>query len=534
MTDGDGDKDSGKLIIKVKDSVPTALDDADSVLEDSGLAATGNVVTGIDVAAGDANDTDGTADKLGADGFQSIVWTDTDLVDDGNDLTIVGKYGTLTFDALGNYSYQLDNSNAAVNALKDGEKLKEEFNYTIKDKDGDESSAKLVIDIDGKTDVTPVPGPVAPWQLNLSAGTWQGNFQPENLAANSGNTTSSGAPLHEAFGAQYNISTHGDIEGHVVATNKGDQINISSVNQIKGGIYTFAGDDSVEIVKGNVSGDVVLGAGADRLKIGNGVIGGDVLGEAGNDSIYVNAGGVITGDIAGGDGDDGIYVNGLGSIGGNILGGDGDDNIFVNPDAKVGGDILGGDGNDRIYVNPDAHVGGDILGGAGNDYIYVNGNGFVGGDILGGDGDDYIVGGNSADRIFGGVGNDTINGNGGNDSLSGGDGADSFVFDADALGGIDTITDFDTSEGDKLNLKDLLSGFTAGVDNDATATILKDYLSISLDGTTTVITVDQDGAGAGSAVATIRLDHVDLTAGGSIDNHDAIKALLDGNNLIVD
>ena len=58
---------------------------------------------------------------------------------------------------------------------------------------------------------------------------------------------------------------------------------------------------------------------------------------------------------------------------------------------------------------------------------------------------------------------DTLIGGAGNDILTGGDGADLFVWNADDVGtaatpAVDTVTDFDASEGDVLDLADLLGG----------------------------------------------------------------------------
>lgn len=86
--------------------------------------------------------------------------------------------------------------------------------------------------------------------------------------------------------------------------------------------------------------------------------------------------------------------------------------------------------------------------------------------VIGSSGADYIVGsasnnvlsgGSGNDYINGGDGNDTITGGAGVDTLVGGLGADTFVFataDIDTTAGAvtDKITDFKSSEGDKLKL----------------------------------------------------------------------------------
>ena len=90
----------------------------------------------------------------------------------------------------------------------------------------------------------------------------------------------------------------------------------------------------------------------------------------------------------------------------------------------------------------------------GNDIIY----GKSGDDLLrGGSGNDTLVGGSGNDTVVGDAGNDTIVGSAGYDILTGSAGADSFVYNTDATFtsyavGVDTITDFNHSQGDKIVL----------------------------------------------------------------------------------
>lgn len=84
--------------------------------------------------------------------------------------------------------------------------------------------------------------------------------------------------------------------------------------------------------------------------------------------------------------------------------------------------------------------------------------------LIGKSGDDVITGGTGGDRLHGGDGNDTIIGDAGNDiliggfgadSLTGGGGADRFVYPnlkTSLVDAPDTITDFDSSQGDRLQL----------------------------------------------------------------------------------
>ncbi|WP_447767530.1 LapA family giant adhesin [Pseudomonas kilonensis] len=95
-----------------------------------------------------------------------------------------------------------------------------------------------------------------------------------------------------------------------------------------------------------------------------------------------------------------------------------------------------------------AHDGNDtLLGGAGNDIIFGQG------------GNDTLDGGKGNDILLGGTGNDTLIGGQGNDTLIGGLGGDTFVWKSGDTG-TDVIKDFKASEGDRIDLRDLLQGET--------------------------------------------------------------------------
>ena len=204
--------------------------------------------------------------------------------------------------------------------------------------------------------------------------------------------------------------------------------------------------------------------------------------------------------LEGGNGDDFIFGELLDTTGvlkygaDRISGGDGDDAISgdsfaLTAGAKGGKDVIdGGDGNDSLYGDAGetmtgATGGADaIYGGDGDDVIYgdaVTMDGGRGGadKLFGGNGNDILWGdaeslGNGAiggnDTIDGGAGDDLINGNGGRDKLTGGDGADTFYFNLGS--GRDQILDFDTTEGDVLNLSTLFDSTTtnfASIDTNA-------------------------------------------------------------------
>ncbi|UZN48804.1 BapA prefix-like domain-containing protein [Cupriavidus cauae] len=157
----------------------------------------------------------------------------------------------------------------------------------------------------------------------------------------------------------------------------------------------------------------------------------------------------------------------------------------------------------------------DTVDGTGNsDRLY----GYAGDDTLnGGDGNDLLRGGAGNDTLNGGNGNDLLIGGAGNDTMSGGAGGDVFLYEVTANDGTggngsDVITDFTvgTAPGqaasDVIDLSSLLVGYTGDGDGPAhyvngVATIddgdnIGDYLSVTNDGTNTVIHIDRDGTGA--------------------------------------
>jgi len=122
--------------------------------------------------------------------------------------------------------------------------------------------------------------------------------------------------------------------------------------------------------------------------------------------------------------------------------------------------------------------------------------------------DDRISAADSADNEGVGTGDasegiQNLIGEEGSDILFGGSGSDTFVFSTDDIGSsveTDTIIDFNSAEGDKIDLADLLNG--ENMDN------LDQYLSFEKSGGDTLIHVKSDGSGAADHI--IKLADVDL------------------------
>ncbi|MCL2907700.1 type I secretion C-terminal target domain-containing protein, partial [Shewanella fodinae] len=250
---------------------------------------------------------------------------------------------------------------------------------------------------------------------------------------------------------------------------------------------------------------------------------------------------------------DGFQQSNPASVGGDIInGGNGDDIIFgdvLNTDglAWTGhaagthdgeglqglrdylADVLGHNASNdeiRFYIqtnsaslniSDDSRGGDDVIhAGNGNDIVFGQG----GNDTIYGDaGDDLIYGGTGNDVIDGGQGKDTIFGGLGDDTLTGGNGKDTFIWQAGETG-TDHVTDF-TLNQDKLDISDLLTNW------DGNSSTLDNYLHISVDNGSTVITIDADSNG--TTDQTIVLDGTDVSSYGNTSSA-MIQGLVDSGN----
>jgi Ca2+-binding RTX toxin-like protein len=218
-----------------------------------------------------------------------------------------------------------------------------------------------------------------------------------------------------------------------------------------------AGNDSGGTMDGTAAADIILGL--DGNDVINGLNGTDRLyGGAGDDVIDGGAaadliyGGTGNDMLRGGDGTDILY----GEDGSDtIYGGNDNDVLWAGDDAAgVTNQLYGEAGNDLL----NGSKGNDVLdGGAGDDTMI----GWFGTDTLrGGDGNDTLLGGEDDDVLEGGAGNDRLRGDGGSDVMTGGTGADTFalrLYDTahyiSTLVALDTITDFNRAEGDRIDLE---------------------------------------------------------------------------------
>ncbi|MDM0057558.1 cadherin-like domain-containing protein [Variovorax sp. J22G47] len=187
VTDRDGDVANGTLTVLIVDDAPVAANDTASITED---AAPGTVSGDLKIN-----------DRNGADNSNTVPVT---AVSFGATAGTVGAplalaYGSVVVNADGSYTYTLDNNNATVNALKDGETLTETVSYTITDADGDTSIATLTITINGHTDLASGPS-IVPVDGN-GAATGQAEVFERGLTDGAG-----GADASEGTGGTISIS----------------------------------------------------------------------------------------------------------------------------------------------------------------------------------------------------------------------------------------------------------------------------------------------------------------------------------------
>jgi len=148
LSDAAGLTSDGQLTVTVRgaDDAPVARNDAGSAKEAGGTAngtpgtaAIGNVLTNdTDVDAGDRRTVAAVQNSQAAAGTVGG--------------SAAGLYGTLYLQSDGSYSYEVDDTLAAVQQLRAGQSLQETYTYTVQDLSGLTHTAILTITIAGSYD----------------------------------------------------------------------------------------------------------------------------------------------------------------------------------------------------------------------------------------------------------------------------------------------------------------------------------------------------------------------------------------------
>ncbi|MGF6691824.1 VCBS repeat-containing protein [Metapseudomonas resinovorans] len=163
ISDGLEAPQSAQLVILIlgRNDNPVATNDGATAVEAGGL---NNGSAGVDPRGNVLdNDTDvdgGAGDPIDYGETQAVAAVRTGAVEGAGTAGTLGTelrglYGWLTLNADGSYSYRLDNSLAAVQALRAGNTLTDSFNYSLIDTAGATDIAVLNITIQGAND-TPV------------------------------------------------------------------------------------------------------------------------------------------------------------------------------------------------------------------------------------------------------------------------------------------------------------------------------------------------------------------------------------------
>jgi len=227
-------------------------------------------------------------------------------------------------------------------------------------------------------------------------------------------------------------------------------------NTIGAGIDTLVGVENLtgtasaaDHLTGNSASNLLIGLGGNDTLSGGG--GDDTLN--GSDGLDTEYGGSGSDALNGGAGNDKLD----GGAGDDLMrGGDGNDLYFVD---SSGDRVREGsnEGTDTVrstitYVLDDNIESATLLG---NGNVDATGNGLAN-LIRGNTGANTLIGAAGADTLIGGAGNDQIDGGSERDVLSGNTGADIFIIRDGDTGAsqatADKISDFSTSDGDKIDL----------------------------------------------------------------------------------
>ncbi|MCA2719875.1 MAG: hypothetical protein IM485_19735, partial [Microcystis sp. M169S2] len=446
---------------------------------------------GVFLSGGDGNDTltggngndwiigDTGADQLIGGAGNDILYIDAqDTVikgGEGQDIAIVTTNQAITLDlglsslemALGNDGNDTFTNSSTVSVTIDGGKGDD----TIKGGTGDD----VLIGGEGSDRL----------QGNLGNDNLGGSDGNDALDGNQGDDTLNGGNGDDLLNGQEGKDSINGNSGNDTL-NGGDDNDILSGGEGNDSLNGSPGDDSLN---GDIGNDILNGGdGNDTLNGGEGddtLNGGNdsdrLFGGIGQDSLN---GGLGNDSIDGGEGQDTL----TGSNGNDTInGGLGDDNLDGGSDndllnGEEGNDTLngaggidtlvGGLGNDTYQIDTttdtiteNANQGTDTVQ---SSVTYTLGNNLenvtlTGTTNINGTGNtlNNVITGNSGNNILNGSdGNDTLIGGTGNDTLTGGAGGDQFTFN-NRNEGIDTITDFLSSQGDKITVS--AAGFGGGL-----------------------------------------------------------------------
>ena len=544
VDDGNGGTDTETVTVTIQgtNDVPVITsggDVAGAVQEDVTLSI-----------SGDFDSTDG-------DNGATAAWS----VDGGG----AGIYGDLAVDSNGTWTYTLNNGDANVQSLAQGETHNEVFTVVVTDDEGATDTETVTVTVNGTNDA---PVITAETSSSLTNGSFESGLSGWTVLGSgvddppilTGTTLAQSSFADAAFSYTlpedlFTDHDEGGVVTYDVTLDNGDPLpswltfntttrelgfEANAPQQSDIGLYTLRvtatevdgqtnettfklsvldgdlieGTDAPETLTGTIQGDLILGRGGNDILTG--LPGSDfIAGEDGNDTIRGGAGDdVLDGgngndNIQGEDGDDEI-IGGAGAD--NINGGDGDDTIT----SGDGNDYVNGgtgtntidtvSGDDRVYAQ-NYNTTNTIDTGDGNDR--VEGLGYYSTNVIDlGAGDDvaqfnYILGNSSAQGLT---------------TLTLGSGADTIELPRSSISlnaySMITVTDFNAVE-DKFLLNDLLNNQLTGWDG-VSNPFGAGFMQLVQDGTDTLVQIDVNGGGNGY-LTMVTLENV-LGTDLSVDN----------------
>lgn len=381
---------------------PETVADAANLREDLAVLATGNLL---------ANDSDADAG---------------DTLSVSNPGTYVGMYGELTLAGDGSYGYALGNASAAVQSLREGEVVVEDFTYFASD--GLASTpGTLSVSITGANDAPTLANPISdqnasagmPFSISIGADTFIDVDAGDSLAYSASLSNGAALPSWLTFNATTRTFSGTAPDGiasaalqlrvaatDLAGTSAQDTFGLNVAGG--GGIAPIVGTDHDDVLTGTTGNDVIDGReGFDRMS-----------GGAGNDVYYVDEtrGRVDQVVESANEGYDTVYASIDYTLVSNV------EELHL-----IGRDDLDGKGNSAANILVGNVGDNKLFGESGNDLLLDD----AGEDRLdGGAGDDVLDGGSGDDTLVGGAGNDLFvhTGRGGNDVVQESGGADEVRF----------------------------------------------------------------------------------------------------------
>lgn len=351
-----------------------------------------------------------------------------------------------------------------------------------------------------------------------------GNSLNNVITGNSGdNTFDGGSGTDTLIGGLGNDTYNVDSATDVITENSGEgtdliqssvTFSLAALTNIEN--LTLTGASTINAT-GNSAVNILTGNGAAN-SLDGGSAADTMIGGAGNDTYFVdNVGDVVSEN--GSEGTDIVQSSVTFTLSAEVekltLTGSGNIDGFGNSSVNV---ITGNSGNNSL----DGGSGADsLIGGAGNDtYVVDNASEVLtegssagtdtvlssvtwtlatnfenltltGSSAINGTGNtanNVLIGNSGANTLSGSSGNDTLDGGDGLDTLTGGTGNDTFVFHpSTAFHNIDIVSDFSKTQGDALDVHDILISYTGTV---------TDFVRISDSGSNSTVEIDRDGTGS--------------------------------------